>query len=134
LGTSVASRQAALPTAPAQAPVTNRTSFAVRSYATDVEVAIEISGPSPAEVPILRIEGETRQEGSRLVAVTPFTLVVEAGPTYRLSLSSDTGDFVVEQPGGRRGVGRRFDIGRQLCLNQVDTCMMYLANQWTAAR
>ena len=52
-----------------------------------------------------------------------------------MSLSSETGDFHVQQPySGRIGTGRRFDIGRQLCRDQITMCMMYLTNQWTAAR
>jgi CubicO group peptidase (beta-lactamase class C family) len=134
LGARVASTQAALPGTAAQVPVTNRTSFAVTSDRTGLEVEVEISGVSPAEAPVLRIEGESRQVGTGVVAATPFTIVIEAGAPYRMSLSSDAGDFQVENPSGRRGTGKRFDISRQLCVNQRDTCMMYLANQWMAAR
>jgi hypothetical protein len=86
-------------------------------------------------LPEFSIEGGSRQVDARLVGVTPFTLVFEPRSAFALSLASEAGEFHVQQPySGRRGTGRRFDIGRQLCVNQVDWCMMYLTNQWTVAR
>ena len=132
LGTGVA--EAAPQAAPAQtAPAGSRT-LRVTSDAPGLEVAIETDEPAPTDGRIFRIEGESRQVDSRIVAVTPFTLVVETSDIFQLSLSSDAGDFQVETGGSRNAAGRRFGLGRQLCANQVDTCWMLFADQWTVAR
>jgi CubicO group peptidase (beta-lactamase class C family) len=135
LGTNVASTQAARPTAPVPQAAGDGIRFAVTSDAPGVEVSIASYDPSAGPLAAFRIEGSSRQVDSRLVGVTPFTVVFEPSSAFTVSLSSETGDFHVQQPySGRMGTGRRFDIGRQLCMNQVDWCMMYLSNQWTAAR
>jgi hypothetical protein len=134
LGTNVASAQAALPTAPTT-QAADGIRFTVSSDAPGVEVAIASYDPSERPLPEFSIEGGSRQVDARLVGVTPFTLVFEPRSAFALSLASEAGEFHVQQPySGRRGTGRRFDIGRQLCVNQVDWCMMYLTNQWTVAR
>jgi hypothetical protein len=135
LGTNVASTQAARPTAPAPQSAGDGIRVAVTSDVPGLEVSIESYDPSARPLPAFRIDGDSRQVDSRLVGVTPFIVVFEPSSAFTLSLSSETGDFHVQQPhSGRMGTGRRFDIGRQLCVNQVDWCMMYLTNQWTAAR
>lgn len=135
LGTNVASAQAALPQPPAAQTAGDGIRFAVTSDAPGVEVAIESYDPSSRPLPELRIEGDSRRVDSRVVGVTPFTVVFEPTSAFALSLSSDADEFHVQQPySGRMGTGRRFDIGRQLCTDQITMCMMYLTNQWTAAR
>jgi CubicO group peptidase (beta-lactamase class C family) len=134
LGTEVASTQAALPAALPSVQPADGIRFAVTSDAPGVEVAIESWDPSATPLPAFRIEGDSRRIDSRVVGITPFTLVFDRSSGFSFSLSSETSDFQVQQPSGRRGTGRRFDIGRQPCLNQMDWCMMYLSNQWTAAR
>ena len=134
LGTNVASTQAALPAPRNPEAAVDGLRFEVTSDAPGVEVAVQVSDRTSTEAPAFTVEGETRRADARLVGVTPFTLVFGAGTVFDLTLSSNANDFHVEQPSGRRGTGRRFDIGRQRCVNELDVCTMLMTNQWTTSR